>query len=201
MFPSKQEALYRTMHNACPAYRNYNQGIGRLRHWITLLRKGPASILEVGCGNGLLCKILVTMGYDVTGLDIVPGPYERPYNFVKHDIGLGRLPFEDKTFDYCLSFDVLEHLETKWVEEHIWDMLRIAGDIIGTVACFERPLLHLTVREPEWWMEIISRHGGEIKYKVFDEPKGKTLLFYTKKESRNDNVPQKSVKSPQHFRL
>lgn len=182
-FPSKQEAIYRTIHNAIPAYRNYNQGIGRLQHWITLLKQEPASILEVGCGNGKLCKLLSDIGYDVTGLDIVPGPYERPYDFVIHDIYLGRLPFEDKTYDYCVSFDVLEHLETKWVAEHIWDMLRVADEIIGTVACFERPLLHLTVREPDWWKSTISRISNkEVQYQVFDEPKGKTLLFYTKKE-------------------
>jgi len=185
--PKNQECLYRTMHNALPGYRQNNQGIIRLKSWLGKLKERPASILEVGCGNGKLCKLLSDMGYDVTGLDIVYGPYDRQgYEFVLHDIGLGRLPFEDKTFDYCLSFDVLEHLQSKWVEEHIWDMMRVSNQIIGTVACFERTFLHLTVREPEYWMEIISRHSPkEMQYHVFDEPKGKTLLFM-KKENQNE---------------
>lgn len=181
--PSRTEAIYQTMHNALPAYRNYNQGISRLPFWILSLKHKPASILDVGCGNGKLCKLLVDMGYDVTGLDIVHGPYEREYPFIIHDITLGFLPFTDKEFDCCLSFDVLEHLPRKWVEQHIWDMLRVSDQIIGTAACFERKHLHLTVKEPEWWQEIISRHSlKEMHYHVFDEPKGKTLLFYTKKE-------------------
>jgi len=181
---SEQEALYRTMHNASVDYRNNNQGIIRLQHWIGSLREKPASILEVGCGNGKLCNLLVDMGYDVTGLDIVPGPYDRiAYQFVKHDIGLGFLPFKDKEFDYCLSFDVLEHLEKKWIEHHIWDMLRVSKYLIGTVACFGKAPLHLTVQEPGYWQEIVSRHSKrEMQYHVFEEPKGKTLLFYTKKE-------------------
>lgn len=183
-FPSKQEAIYQTMHNTLPGYRYHNQGIKRLAFWILSLKAKPASILEVGCGNGILCKFLVDMGYDVTGLDIVPGSYDRAgYNFVQHDITLGFLPFTDNEFDCCLSFDVLEHLPRKWVEHHIWDMLRVSNSIIGTAACFERAPLHLTVKEPEYWMEIISRHSEkEMHYHVFDAPIGKTLLFNTKKK-------------------
>lgn len=184
--PSKREALYRTAHNTLPGYRNNNQGIIRLRYWLSSLKEPPLSILEVGCGNGKLCKLLTGMGYDVTGLDIVPGPYSYDrdgYNFVEHDIARGRLPFTDNEFDCCLSFDVLEHLPRKWIEEHVWDMLRVSGAIIGTVACYERTPLHLTVKEHGWWKEIISRHSEkEVQYGIFDGPVGKTLLFNTKKK-------------------
>lgn len=184
-FPTKNEALYQTMHHTLAGYRYNNQGIIRLPFWILSLKAKPASILEVGCGNGKLCKFLVDMGYDVTGLDIVPGSYDRDgYAFVQHDIQLGYLPFTDKEFDCCLSFDVLEHLDRKWVEHHIWDMLRVSDQIIGTAACFERTPLHITVEEPEWWQKLISRISGkEMHYHVFDATIGQTLLFYTKKES------------------
>jgi len=75
--PSKQEGLYRTMHNATIGYRKNNWGLITLARWLLYLTKAPASILEVGCGNGKLCKLLVDIGYDVTGLDIVSWVYDR----------------------------------------------------------------------------------------------------------------------------
>lgn len=185
--PSRQEAIYRTMHNASLNYRMVNQGIRRLRYWLDQLKEPPASILEVGCGNGKLCSVLDGMGYDVVGLDIVPGPYDRDreeYRFVKHDLTRGHLPFKDDEFDYCISFDVIEHLSNKWANEVVWNMERISTDgIIGTVACFKSSVLHLTIEEPKWWMEVISRcTQREMQYQVFDSAIGKTLLFKPKKK-------------------
>lgn len=156
--PSKTEALYNTMHTANKRYRLNNHGIIRLRYWIHVLRK-PASILEVGCGNGKLCELLAYWGNDVTGLDITEGPYDRKgYKFIKHDITLGRLPFADDEFDFCLSFDVLEHLPQHWIEEVIWDIFRVSSNVVLGVSCCKRSgFLHLTVQPPEWWLEKLNR--------------------------------------------
>ncbi len=182
-FPSAREALYRTMHNTHINYRNYNQGICRLRHWLGRLKEPPTSILEVGCGNGILCDSLTMMGYNVVGLDIVPGPYDRKkYEFIIHDIQLGFLPFRDNEFDYCVSFDVLEHLPQKRIGQTIYEMQRVSTKgVIGTAACFEIPFLHLTVKDKTWWMEKISRIlDAEVDYIIDHSPAGETVLFQTK---------------------
>lgn len=156
--PSKSEALYNTLHTANPKYRMGNHGLLRLNYWVNVLKR-PASILEVGCGNGRLCQLLRYWEYDVTGLDITHGPYNREgYNFVKHDITLGRLPFPDDEFDYCLSFDVLEHLPQEWIEEAIWDIFRVSNNVVLGISCCKRgELIHLTVQPPEWWLEKLNR--------------------------------------------
>lgn len=185
--PSRSEALYNTMHSANPNYRLGNHGILRLRYWIDVLKR-PASILELGCGNGKLCELLAYWGYDVTGLDITPGPYQRKgYKFVKHDITLGRLPFPDDEFDYCLSFDVLEHLPLQWIEEHIWDIFRISRtNVVLGVSCCERSgFLHLTVQPPEWWLEKLNRlcpWTGDRSFTIMNHnTNDERFIFHAKK--------------------
>lgn len=190
--PSRQESLYRTMHNTFTSYRQNNWGVKTLVRWLGYLNNAPSSILEVGCGNGKLCKLLADMGYDVTGLDIVPGPYDRDgYDFVKHDMTKGRLPFEDKTFDYCLAFDVLEHLPQKWIEESLWDMFRVAHNVIILIPGnhelkYElKRRLHLTVRPADWWIEKFNRLANSSEDKhitIFpDQRVGfERILFFCK---------------------
>jgi len=181
--PTAHEALYRTMHNCHDGYINTNQGLRRLRYWLPLLPDPPVSILDVGCGNGKLCELLADMDYtDITGLDIVPGPYDRKnYNFVQHDLLKGTLPFKDKEFDVCFSFDAIEHLPEKY-DEILAEMLRVSKLLIGTIACFDRTILHPTVFEPGRWIAKISELSQDtMGYKIFtnDANTQDTLFFYT----------------------
>jgi len=160
------------MHNSSVSYQEKNWGLITLNRWLPYLKKAPESVLEVGCGNGKLCKLLSDMQYDVTGLDIVPGLYDRDgYIFVKHDMTRGRMPFKDKTFDYCLSFDFLEHLPTKWIEEVIWDMFRVSYYVILVLPCFHeirsslKRQLHLTNKSAEWWIEKLNRLASNTEDK------------------------------------
>lgn len=157
--PSTAEALYRTMHNMKLNYRDNNHGINHLLDWAYLL-KPHSKILEVGCGNGSLCALLVNWRHKVTGLDIVKGPYCRDgYEFVLHDLQKGRLPFVDNSFDCVVCFDVLEHIHQRWSQELLWDMARVGGDMVVSVACYEVFVkeLHPTVHTPDWWAEKFNR--------------------------------------------
>jgi SAM-dependent methyltransferase len=76
----------------------------------------PRKILDYGCGAGWLSKILISKGYDVTGIDASRALIE---SAVK-SMGEGRfvvgdchhLPFADATFDCIIGSGVLHHLET-----------------------------------------------------------------------------------------
>lgn len=179
-FPSKQEALYRTMHYCTPSYQNVNQGIRRMRNWLYLLDDSPISILEVGCGNGKLCKLFVDMGIeDVTGLDITPGPYDhKGYRFIQHDLTTGTLPFKDKEFDYCFSFDVIEHLPEKY-DEIIAEMLRVSKRIIGVIACSLVTAVHPTCFDPKRWIwKMTELSEDDMGFEIVSYPNGKEGLFY-----------------------
>jgi len=194
-FPTPQEALYNTMHNCDNRYRHISQGIKRLPLWLHMLPAPPASILEVGCGNGRLCKLLTEMGYDVVGMDIVPGPYDRSgYEFHIHNLCEGTLPFNDNEFDVCLSFDVIEHLETNY-DETIAEMLRVGKTVAGVIACFGTDVqlhnrLHPTVFDPKRWMWKISELSqDEMGYEIvsYVNPEVKALFYYTRKKDTNED--------------
>ena len=189
-FPTEQEAIYNTMHNCDMRYRHISQGIKRLPLWLHMLPAPPASILEVGCGNGRLCKLLVEMGYDVVGLDIVQGPYERSgYEFHVHDLCAGTLPFKDKEFDVCLSFDVIEHLPTNY-DETIAEMVRVSKSVIGVIACFRTQAqglisLHPTIFDPKRWIWKISELAKDpMGFEIvgYNNPESKAIFYYTQKK-------------------
>ena len=187
--PTPRQALYRTMHATHVGYRNFNHGLYRLTQWSHVLTPPPASIVEIGCGNGKLCRLLGFWGYDITGLDLVRGQYDRAaYNFVEHDVCTGHLPFEDRTFDYCVSFDVLEHIPEKWINEVIWDMFRVARTVIIGISCRGKGQagLHPTVHPPEWWSEKLNRmcHGSDNRHLVTINhgTDDERLLFYATQE-------------------
>lgn len=192
-FPSKQEALYRTMHNSNLRYQSVCQGIIRVKYWIHLLEDRPTSILDVGCGNCKLLNFLRDMQYeDLTGLDIVTGPYDHEtHTFVQHDLMSDEpLPFDDDTFDHCLCFDVIEHLGRR-CEESIAEMIRVSDTIIGTIACFTAStnrVLHRTLKTPAEWIKIInSLSDKDMEYLVFDSCGRKTLFYNTKKETKHED--------------
>lgn len=68
------------------------------------------TILDVGCGTGALCAVLAEKGLSVTGIDPAEKmlsvakrhPESRKIKYV-HGSALGRLPFEDKSFDISIA--------------------------------------------------------------------------------------------------
>jgi ubiquinone/menaquinone biosynthesis C-methylase UbiE len=89
-----------------------------------------SSVLDVGCGAGVLAEALdTTSKRTVTGIDIAPEAakaYLQPSSrvrIVKGDIT--KLPFEDDSFDCIVAMDVLEHFDE--LERPLFELSRVVS--------------------------------------------------------------------------
>jgi len=90
--------------NASPHFQLHQDILGELG---VRLRAG-ARILDLGCGKGVMVSEYRRRGYEAFGADINLAT-ETP--FLKRVSPEGyRLPFEDRTFDFVYSDQVLEHV-------------------------------------------------------------------------------------------
>lgn len=179
------KALYRTMHCSHKGYMTKNQGMLCLPDWIGLIKNRDGSplhhwehehgyedsvsptILEIGCGNGMLCEYLSLFAV-VAGMDITDSPVRREgncdYEFYEQDATEGGLPGLCE-YDYILSFDVFEHLAAESIVTVIHKM-RIANHLLIKVACNGAPPLHMTVKPPSEWLEFFMAFAPDHNWSI-----------------------------------
>lgn len=87
--------------------------------WDTVFEAGikPRNILDIGCGNGAFAVYAgQRAGAKLFGVDgseyALSRAAARGYERLKHidDFSLDRIDWDDNSFDFCLSKDLLEHL-------------------------------------------------------------------------------------------
>ena len=123
----------------------------------TLLRQHiKGRVLDVGCGDGGLKKIL-SSELEYLGMDARPGKGVDVIGDVH------ALPFKDKSFDSVICTSVLEHvLDINKVTSEMYRVLKPNGKILVTI-----PFIHHYHKDPEdYWRlshvglkKLLSRHG------------------------------------------
>jgi 2-polyprenyl-3-methyl-5-hydroxy-6-metoxy-1,4-benzoquinol methylase len=80
-----------------------------------LNKEKRGKVLDLGCGDGDYANNLKQLGFDVTAADLDSSRfrYHNMIQFQKCDI-TERLPFSDKSFDYVLLLEVIEHLKNPY---------------------------------------------------------------------------------------
>jgi len=165
-----------------PIWGGCKQGADELDIIISNLVTGK-KMLEIGCGRKNLAYELYKLGYDITAIDIsnvVVDMLKKEYPEVDYiEMDARELKFEDETFDFIYSEDLLEHFPETQVAIQEWlRVLKTGGYmLIGTVS--------------ELW-EDHPQHCRKFNIKTLSEDLGidkeiivlhntKTLTFLVKK--------------------
>src|SRR5438309_2564129 len=114
-------------------------------------RAAPESVLDVGCGEGVLTEQWAGTAGRVVGIDLDDpklaaewAARARP-NLTFRAVPAGDLPFENQSFDLAAAIEVLEHVPDP--ERTVGEMARVA----------RRHLLVSVPREPLWRMLNVAR--------------------------------------------
>ena len=96
----------------------------------------PLKLLDVGCGTGVLSRLLVEKGYDVIGIDISENAINKCKNkgLNAYQQNLSeKLLFRDEEFDCILMSEVIEHIaDTFFVLHELNRVLKTGGVFILT---------------------------------------------------------------------
>ena len=137
-------------------FENGREKVGRwILPWLCGIPAYPdVRVLEFGCGMGRLLKALAPSCPNCCGVDISPTMIEHAARHLPPDVTvkllepIGRIPFEDNSFDCVFSYAVLQHIRQKSVVcnaiREIGRVLKPGGHVKIQIAmvnlCFEKRL-------------------------------------------------------------
>jgi 2-polyprenyl-3-methyl-5-hydroxy-6-metoxy-1,4-benzoquinol methylase len=161
-------------------WRNYRGRkfhlLNNFRTWYILRRFKPRTVLDVGCGMGLLIESLGKRGVDIRGIDLSSYALSSVPVDLRSKCSLGNiasLDFPDESFDVVVSVDVLEHLGRKEIQNAVRECLRVARNGVYFEITVREDLFfinsdptHISKYRAKWWFDELMRVGSEKGWKI-----------------------------------
>ena len=146
----------------------------RAKMTVELLPPGIRSVLDVGCGAGVITKALTSNVSKIVAIDFALAPLiqvkEPHVQVIQGDARF--LPLADKTFDAVVSAELIEHLTESARQQTLSEMARVSRKII---------LLTVPWREVLEYDQVKCGDCGCVFHasyhtKSFDEPEMSSLF-------------------------
>lgn len=104
----------------------------------SLIPDDVTSILDVGCGDGLITNNLPDK-YNVHALDISLEALKHVRTENKHVGSVLNMPFDDNFFDVVMINDVLEHISDEYVGQAYQELTRVASKLLIVTVPLNEP--------------------------------------------------------------
>lgn len=115
----------------------------------------PKSLLDVGCGTGLMVKYLRLLGVEAKGLEISQYALNQADGEIKKHLAYGNIlsiPYKNDSFDIVTTIDVLDHIPSDELKKAINECNRVSQRL-----CF-----HLVITKENWWFKTF--HGQDVSH-------------------------------------
>ncbi|MFQ5874420.1 MAG: class I SAM-dependent methyltransferase [Dehalococcoidia bacterium] len=131
-------------------------------------------VLDIGCGDGAVVRVLSRRGLRAMGVDLKPWDWLKGF---RHALGDGyRLPFHNESFDAVGSLAVLEHLERP--EAFLTEMVRVVK--VGG---------RLVVAAPNMYACFLVNPGDSVTHTGGIPRYAKNLVLHLRKQSESIRTP------------
>jgi hypothetical protein len=123
----------------------------------------PRSLVDVGCGLGVWAKAALRFGVSdvlaVDGVNLGPRQLVVPSANFRHQ--LLNEPFSlGRKFDVAVCLEVGEHLDERYAEVLISNLVRHSDAIYFSAACPGQPgQNHVNCQWPIYWQRLFNEHG------------------------------------------
>lgn len=131
-----------------------------------------ATVLDVGCGTGLLLEGFLKKAIDAQGIEISSEAIAAAAPSARSRIKQGGLPhtgFQNGTFDLVLCIDVLEHLPPEETDRAILELARITRHHLVLSICLwheanaRKDPTHINLHSKKYWCNKFRTLGLSTK--------------------------------------
>lgn len=160
-----------------------------------------SSILDIGCGTGILLKKLVASGYLTFGVDASKDMVEHAQENLLHgevdcnDVMLTPLLYEKNSFSHilCTHFTIYEIEDKRKLFQYCYSWLRLNGFLVIHMVDIES--YNLIVPQSEWFAFTSDNKNSTTKERIINTKIQKNDMCYTNKYIMNGSIPIKQLET------